>query len=391
MMTSGLTSWWTLLLAGAVVGILAYLFIAGIARGLRRSFGAGSEAGEHKADLLKLRHDEVKARNEQLMKEQESLLERRRALSEMNEMLLMQKQELVTQAQELSLSIEEYERLGQLTAWQQEELAERNEALERQTAMAEQLSKELAKRVDELNRAMAQIDRMHRDQEAFLRHELRNAISPILGYSAMLRSEAVLEGDAATWMEGIREAAESMERLLTELRDLQAIERGGKTIGQSEIDLDDLVLSSVRTVDPAGSHAIETRVEPVVIRGDPMLLPGVFVNLIRNAVEHVSGRPGTGVSVDTRADGRWATVRIQNGGPPIPEARLATFFERFNSTKEGGTGLGTCYADLVVRAHGGTVEVESGPYFGTVVTVRLPLARDIAPEPSVGSRSEWAA
>lgn len=391
MTTSGLTQSWIFLLTGAVVGILAYLFIAGIARGLRRSFGAGSAAGGHMAGLLKLRHEEVKARNEQLMKEQESLLERRRGLSEMNEMLLMQKQELETQAQELAVSNEEYERMGQLTAWQQEELAERNESLERQTATAERLSKELAKRVDELNRAMAQIDRMHRDQESFLRHELRNAISPILGYSAMLRSDAALEGNAAAWLMGIHEAAESMERLLTELRDLQAIERGGKTIGQSEINLEDLIRASVRAVDPAGSSGIETRIEPLVIRGDSTLLPGVFVNLIRNAVEHVSGRPDAGVSIVTGAAGGWATVRFQNGGPPIPAARLATFFERFNSTKEGGTGLGTCYADLVVRAHGGTAEVESGPNFGTVVTVRLPLAREIAPEPAVGAKSEWAA
>lgn len=390
-MAAELTPDWILLLFGAVAGILAYLLVGRLAKGVGRSFGAGSEAEGHKADLLKLQHEEVKARNEQLKKEQESLLERRRALSEMNEMLLMQKQELETQARELALSVEEYERMSQLTAWQQEELAERNEALERQTATAERLSKELARRVDELNRAMAQIDRMHRDQESFLRHELRNAISPILGYSAMLQSEAALDGDAASWLTGIHEAAESLERLLAELRDLQAIERGGKEIGRSEIDLGDLVLASVRTVNPAGLTAIETRIEPIVIRGDATLLPGVFVNLIRNAVEHVQGIPGAGVSVEVEADGRWATVRIRNGGPPVPQARLLTFFERFNSTKEGGTGLGTCYADLVVRAHGGTAEVESRSDLGTVLTVRLPVDSGVDPAPIGEEGSQWAA
>ena len=75
----------------------------------------------------------------------------------------------------------------------------------------------------------ARIDRMHRDQDAFLRHELRNAISPILGYTELIRTEAGLEGTCARYVEQIRSSAESMERLLSDLRDLQAIERDFKS------------------------------------------------------------------------------------------------------------------------------------------------------------------
>ena len=96
----------------------------------------------------------------------------------------------------------------------------------------------------------------------------------------------------------------------------------------------------------------------------------MFQNLVKNAVEHVIELPddtqrAIGVTLSSQ-DGQ-AVVIIRNGGEPIPPERLETFFEKFNSTKEstGGAGLGTTYAYLATRAHGGNISVASNQGDGT--------------------------
>ena len=61
----------------------------------------------------------------------------------------------------------------------------------------------------------------------------------------------------------------------------------------------------------------------------------------------------------------------------MPPERLATFFEKFNADvrnrKKKGAGLGTTYAYLVTRAHGGDIIVDSNEKEGTTVTVIFDL------------------
>lgn len=102
-------------------------------------------------------------------------------------------------------------------------------------------------------------------------------------------------------------------------------------------------------------------------------MQSVFVNLIKNAIEHVAGIPGEVIRVRLYEERGEPAVAVNNGGPPVPPERLATFFERFNTTKKniGGTGPGTAFAELITVAHGGNIRVTSFAEEGTTVTVRL--------------------
>ena len=67
---------------------------------------------------------------------------------------------------------------------------------------------------------------------------------------------------------------------------------------------------------------------------------------------------------------------MTNGGEPIPPDRLATIFEKFNTTKRAnkGTGLGTTIARLFVEAHDRTIDVTSSASEGTTFAFRVPVA-----------------
>ncbi len=248
--------------------------------------------------------------------------------------------------------------------------------------MIRHLQVTLEARVEELDQAAKTIARMARENESFLRHELNNAISPVLGYADMLIKNGKQNVEKRTkWAERIKSSAESMHDLLNALRDLQALERGAHELKKSAVDLEVLLLEEISNQELAESAEIKIKFdsscESAIVMADNSFLPGIFRNLLKNAVEHVGGLPQDDhnlfVTLEDSED--MVTVVVANGGTPIAEERIPTFFEKFNSSKvsAGGAGLGTSYAWVVVSAHGGTIQVASSET-GTTVTVVLPKA-----------------
>jgi two-component system OmpR family sensor kinase len=104
-----------------------------------------------------------------------------------------------------------------------------------------------------------------------------------------------------------------------------------------------------------------------------------MTNLLANARVHT----GSDTVVTTRlgVDGTQAVLSVRDNGPGIPEQLQSEVFERFargdtsRSRKGGSTGLGLAIVSAVVKAHHGTITLESAPGH-TDFTVRLPLADD---------------
>ena len=117
--------------------------------------------------------------------------------------------------------------------------------------------------------------------------------------------------------------------------------------------------------------------EPVVVTGDQARLHQVLANLLTNARVHTP--PGSTVTLSLGASGAQAVLGVTDNGPGIPAALQPEVFERFvradtgRSHGDGSTGLGLAIVSAVVRAHDGTIDVDSAPG-RTEFTVRLPLA-----------------
>jgi signal transduction histidine kinase len=115
---------------------------------------------------------------------------------------------------------------------------------------------------------------------------------------------------------------------------------------------------------------------------DAERLAQVVSNLVGNALEH--GPADAPVFLRSYRDGGWQVLEVNNPGPPIPAATLATLFDPFRQAhsarghKRGGLGLGLFIVREIVQAHGGEVAVRSTQEEGTTFTVRLP--RDARPE-----------
>jgi signal transduction histidine kinase/DNA-binding response OmpR family regulator/putative methionine-R-sulfoxide reductase with GAF domain len=102
----------------------------------------------------------------------------------------------------------------------------------------------------------------------------------------------------------------------------------------------------------------------------------IFLNLILNAVDAMPKggelRVGNSTHKDPKSGTEFIRVEIEDTGCGIPADKLSRIFDRYFTTKREGTGLGLAVVDRIVKAHGGSVSVESKIGKGTTFMVDLP-------------------
>ncbi|MCP3444354.1 sensor histidine kinase [Bradyrhizobium sp. CCGUVB14] len=113
------------------------------------------------------------------------------------------------------------------------------------------------------------------------------------------------------------------------------------------------------------------------IKGDPVQVQQVILNLIINAMDAISDADmkKREVNVSTARAGNQAEIRIADTGPGIATGDLTNVFNPFFTTKPEGMGMGLAIAKTIVEAHHGTMAAETLPAGGALFTVRLPIVR----------------
>ncbi|MEN0021152.1 MAG: ATP-binding protein, partial [Planctomycetota bacterium] len=122
------------------------------------------------------------------------------------------------------------------------------------------------------------------------------------------------------------------------------------------------------------------------VRCDADRMVQVLVNLIRNSVDAVKGRPAASVAVSAEIGERdgepWVSINVTDNGPGIDRGVLPNVFEPFVSTKldSRGSGLGLAVAEGIVREHGGVIlAANRAATSGAVFEIMLPAQPGEAP------------
>jgi signal transduction histidine kinase len=112
------------------------------------------------------------------------------------------------------------------------------------------------------------------------------------------------------------------------------------------------------------------------IRGDPVQLQQVVLNLIINAMDAISGAQvrKREISVTTGRSGAYAEIRVSDTGPGIAAGDLKNVFNPFFTTKPEGMGMGLAIVRTIIEAHHGQIVAENRPSGGALFTIRLPIA-----------------
>ncbi|MEG4074881.1 CheR family methyltransferase [Microcoleus sp. Pol14C2] len=235
---------------------------------------------------------------------------------------------------------------------------------------------------EQLARQQAETANRSKDQFlANLSHELRNPLTPIFGWSQILRS-GKLEGAAFTnALEVIERSARAQSQLIEDILDISRITSGKLQLSICPIDLRLAVqaaLDGVQLSAEAKNIQIVSELISTSVLGDINRLQQVVWNLLSNAIKFTPA--GGRVEILLSTIENHAQLRVSDTGKGIEAQFLPYIFDRFHqgdasSTKTNqGLGLGLSIVRHLVELHGGTVQAESpGEGQGTTMTVRLPL------------------
>lgn len=208
-------------------------------------------------------------------------------------------------------------------------------------------------------------------------HELRTPLAAIRGYTELTQRMGDDREAVAQAMSRVASETERMTRLVEDLLLLARLD-SGRPLEREPVDLSRLAVDAVNDAHVAGpDHQWELDLpeEPVVVTGDAARLHQVLANLLANARVHTGA--GTVVTTRLSAEPSHTVLQVIDNGPGIPVALQSEVFERFargdssRSRKGGSTGLGLAIVSAVVKAHNGTIAVDSAPG-RTEFTVRLP-------------------
>lgn len=220
-------------------------------------------------------------------------------------------------------------------------------------------------------------------------HELRTPLTSIQGYTKLLMRrgsniDANLLGEA---LQTVSDESGRLIRLVSDLLQLARADAGQAIISQLEfIDLRDVVGSVEDTVVMVAPEQIEVQVimpqTAIMVNADADRLKQVFLNLANNAIK--ATQAGGKVTITVRSSGEQAIIRVIDTGIGIAPADQQRIFDRFYRVERsrtrsrlygGGSGLGLAIAMTIIKAHGGTIDLESELNKGSTFTVKLPIAK----------------
>lgn len=200
-------------------------------------------------------------------------------------------------------------------------------------------------------------------------HELRTPITVIRGHLELM------SGDPQERRETVAIVTDELDRMTRIVDDLILLARAEQPdfLRPAPVDLDILtaeIFAKVKTLGDRRWQIQETGHGIVLV--DRQRLTQVLMNLADNAVHQTES--GGSIVLGSRLSDGEVRMWVEDSGPGIPHHQRERIFERFarleSSRRSPGTaGLGLAIVQVIVKAHGGRIEVESEPGQGSTFTV----------------------
>lgn len=227
-----------------------------------------------------------------------------------------------------------------------------------------------------------------RERELFLGtlgHDLRGPLQSISMGLDLLQETS--DEQSLAPLQRMKRSLQRMSTLITQIMEFARSRAGKMTLDVQPMELCTLIQELVAELSishPDREFQCDLD-RPVQGQWDRDRLSQVIHNLVNNALAHGSKDEPVKIACSSKVD--EICLVVHNHGPPIPEEIRASLFEPFRRGAFGtGLGLGLYISCEIVRAHGGTIDVESTSETGTKFAVKLPrvarpATRDSRPEP----------
>jgi len=230
---------------------------------------------------------------------------------------------------------------------------------------------------------------------ATMSHEIRTPLNGILPILEMLR-DTPLNGEQLKLVQTAQNSSRHLLRIINDILDFAKVDSGKLQLETIEVDVRELVKSvtelmsgSARNRNLKLSTSVADNV-PEVVRGDPIRLRQVLINLVSNAIKFteeggIRVEVSRGKTSQKEVELLFAVADTGIGMSPDTADRLFQSFSQADASttrKHGGTGLGLVICKRLVELMDGRIGVRSTPGRGSTFWFLVPLRKSVQEVPS---------
>jgi PAS domain S-box-containing protein len=245
---------------------------------------------------------------------------------------------------------------------------------------SEQKYSEAFRREREATDRLRALDDMKNTFLEAVSHDLRTPLTSILG-SALTLEQSGLDlpkDDAQDLLRRIAANARKLERLLSDLLDLDRLQRGIISPQRRPTDIGELIRRTVEEPDLLAGRPVEVDVDALVASVDAAKVERILENLLSNAVRHTPAGSKIWIRVGPEAGG--ALLVVEDDGPGVPPEHREDIFQPFGQgagapEHSPGVGIGLAVVSRFTELHGGRAWVEEREGGGASFKVFLPGKR----------------
>lgn len=258
-------------------------------------------------------------------------------------------------------------------------------------ARVEERTRALTQEIEERKRAEERAEQASRVKSNFLAnmsHELRTPLNAIIGFADVIRKQLLGPlpgGRYLDYAEDIYASGSHLLQIINDILDISAIEAGRMPLHEDKVDLGDVAKTAVRLIRPqaeARSVHLELKASAGLstLYADELRLRQIVINLASNAIKFTPPGGRVAITIESEPDGALL-LTVADNGIGMTESDIETAMSVFGRVHGGlagtseGTGLGLPLTDRLIKAHGGTLRLESRPNEGTKALVRFPPSR----------------
>ena len=225
-----------------------------------------------------------------------------------------------------------------------------------------------------------------KDMIGNLTHEFMTPISSISLAGNMIHARSQKLGDQAInqFSTAIKEENKKLQRQVDRLLQLAAVENSGFEYNKTPTDVHSTIQEAIQSLVfllRQNETEVVTQFQAVksVVFADNTHLADVFINLISNSIKYSVEKPV--IRIETKNSERKIEITVTDNGIGIPHREFKRIFEKYYRITTGdvhntkGFGIGLYYVKTVIKAHKGTISVQSAPDKGSTFTISLPVLR----------------
>ncbi|MFO7886836.1 MAG: HAMP domain-containing sensor histidine kinase [Eubacteriales bacterium] len=212
-------------------------------------------------------------------------------------------------------------------------------------------------------------------------HDLRNPIAAIMGYAEILSTSNKLDNEKYTqYADVILRNSIRANDLMNDLFTYTKLDHTGFKPTLRKLDICEFMREEaskfLSEFEMAGIYTeFDIEESEIMIPIDEKLMHRAFANLFTNCIQH--NKVGTKFTLSLTEEKDTVKIVLADDGSGIEESIAKTIFEPFvrsdksRNSKTGGSGLGLAITSKIIKAHNGSIELETEQGKGSRFIVRL--------------------